>query len=275
MGFFDSLTGKQSTKIPASGYYAMPPGYQSLYSGLLGQAQETLLPNGQLNTQMFTPMGQTGDETQAFGMARQGLAPTEESLRRDIQMQMNPYDDFVIGGMNREAQGQNSLVNQYATQAGQQGSNRSFLGTSDVEQNRLNNIGQFRQGQYNTAVNNALGPMANLKQQDIQNLLGIGGFQRELDSQTRQAPYTALQAGQASLSGFPTQFGQFGSPEQTIKTGGGLGGLLSGPIGQLGLSALTSGGSSVFGGSGLLGANQALGSLASSSPMGPYRGFFS
>ncbi len=46
----------------------------------------------------------------------------------------------------------NSLVNQAATRAGQQGSNRSFLGTSDVEQNRLNNIGQFRQSQYNNAV---------------------------------------------------------------------------------------------------------------------------
>lgn len=274
MGFFDSLTGAQKTTIPASGYYSTPPGYQSLYAGLLGQAQNTILPGGQLNSQMFTPLPQTQDETNAFNQARQGLAPTQESLQKDVQMQMNPFDDYVINDINRQSQGQNSLVNQAATQAGQQGSNRSFLGSSDVEQNRLNSIGQFRQGQYNTAVNNALGPIANLRQQDIQNQLGIGSFQRGLDSATNQAPFAALQAGQDVLNGFPTKFGNFGSPQTTIKTGGGLGGLLSGPLGQLGLAALTGGGSAVFGGSGLLGANQALGALGSSSGMGPYQGFF-
>jgi len=238
MGFFSSLTGAQKTKVPASGYYAMPQEYQDLYSGLLKGANSTLLPGGQLNSAMFTPMAQTEDESRAFDMARTGFAPTEESLRSDIAMQMNPYDDYVIQGMNREATGQNSLVNQYATRAGQQGSNRSFLGTSDVEQNRLNSIGQFRQGQYNTAVQNALGPIAGLKQQDMNNLLGIGDFQRNLDMQTKQAPYTALMAGTTALGSFPSQFGNFGSQEQTIKTGGGLGGLLSGPIGQLGMSAL-------------------------------------
>jgi hypothetical protein len=223
-GGLSGLAGgpKTSQGVPAAGFYSMPPGYQEFYNNLSKAANTTLLPNGQPNSAMFTPMAQTADETQAFGMARQGLAPTEESLRKDIALQMNPFDDFVINDINREATGANSLVNQYATQAGQQGSNRSFLGTSDVEQNRLNNIGQFRQGQYNTAVQNALGPMANLKQTDIENLLGIGAFQRGLDTATRQAPYTALSAAGGLLGGMPTQFGtqsQAGTATSGSKTG--------------------------------------------------------
>jgi len=277
VGFFSSLTGKQKTKVPASGYYAMPQEYRDLYDGLLKNVSSTLLPGGQLNTEMFTPLPQTADETRAFDLSRQGLAPTEESLRRDLSMLMNPFDEFVINDINREATGQNSLVNQYATRAGQQGSNRGFLGTSDVERTRLNDIGRFRQGQYNTAVQNILGPMAALKQQDIGNLLNAGQFERGLDTQTRQAPMTALTAGLGAINSIPTSFGDFGSPERTIKSGGGLMGLLNGPIGKLGLAYATggmSGGAGFFGGSGLGGLNQGIGSMFSSSPMGPYQGVF-
>lgn len=278
MGFFDSLTGAQKTRVPASGFYAMPKEYQDLYKGLLGQAQNTVLPGGQLNTQAFTPMGVTGDETQAFDMMRQGLG-SEENFNSNISMLMNPFDEYVIDDLNRQSQGANSLINQNASMMGQMGSNRQFLGSSDVEQNRLNSIGQFRQNQYNNAVNQALGPLAGLQQQDISNLLGIGGFERGLDMQTKQAPFAALNAGLGALGGFPSQFGNFGTEERTIKTGGGLGGLLSGPIGQ-GLMAYATGGGSLaggpgmFGGSGVLGVNQALGSAFSGSAMGPYRGFF-
>jgi len=278
MGFFDSLTGKQKTKVPASGFYSQPQAYQDLYNSALGQAN-SVLP--QLSADAFTPLAQTADETQAFDLARQGLG-TEQNFNKNISMLMNPYDEYVINDLNRQAQGNNSLVNQAATQAGQQGSNRSFLGTSDVEQNRLNSIGQFRQSQYNNAVNQALGPLAGLQQQDISNLLGIGTFQRGLDYETNMAPLNSANAQLGLLNSVPTSFGNFGTKEQTIKTGGGLGGLLSGPVGQLGMSYLTGGLSGLgagtgaaFGGSGLMGANQAAGSLMSSSQMGPYQGFFS
>ena len=225
------------TKIPATGFYALPKQYQDLYLGLLGQASDTLLPGGELNTAMFTPLPQTADEARAAEMIRAGLAPTQESLRSDVSMLMNPYNEFVIDDLNRQAQGQNSILNQALSRTGQMGSNRSILGASDIEQQRLGQIGQFRQGQYNQAVNTALGQLANLRQGDISNLMNLGGFERGLDTATRQAPLSALTAGQQALGGFKTEFGNFGAPERTVKTGGGLGGAL-GAIGSIAGTAI-------------------------------------
>jgi hypothetical protein len=231
MGLFSS---KQ--KIPATGFYTMPAEYQNLYRGLLGQSADILLPNGQVNTEMFTPLAQTADESRAFDMIRQGLAPTEQSLRADVSMLMNPYDNYVEDELNRQAQGNNSILNQALNNTGQMGSNRSILGASDVESQRLGQIGQFRQNQYNNAVNTALGQVAGLRQQDIGNLMGVGTFQRGLDSATKQAPYTALMAGQNSLNNFQTSGWDFGAPERTIKSSSGLGSML----GQIGGAALGS-----------------------------------
>ncbi len=232
MGLFSS-----KTKVPASGYYAMPHAYQSLWGGLLNEANSLLLPGGKLDVNAFKPLEQTAEEDRAQALINQGLAPTPESLQRDLAMLMNPFDEYVINDMNRQATGQNSLVNQYASRAGQQGSNRSFLGTSDVEQQRLNSIGQFRQSQYNNSINNILGPLSQLRQGDIDNLMNFGGFQRGLDMQTNMAPYTALGTAYGILNSVPTSFGNFGSPEQTIKTGGGLGGILGG-IGSIAGTAI-------------------------------------
>lgn len=225
---FGSLFGSKKTTVPASGFYALPQEYQDLYKGLLGSANDIFLPGGELNVDMFTPLGVTDDEEYAFDLIREGLTPTPESLGKDISMLMNPFDDYVISDIQREAQGENSILNQALSKTGQMGSNRGILGASDVEQRRLDRIGQFRQGQYNVALDTALGRLTDLKSQDIGNRLGIGTFDRNLDSQTKQAPFTALNAGTGSLTAFPTQFGNFGSPETTVKTGGGLGGILGG-----------------------------------------------
>lgn len=255
MGFFDGFFGgSQTQNKPASGYYTMPQGYRNMYEGLLQSMQNTFYPpGGNINSEMFNPMGETADETRAFDMARQGLAPTTESLNRDLSMLMNPFDDYVIGDINRQSQGQNSLVNQAAAMAGQQGSNRSFLGSSDVEQNRLNNIGQFRQGQYNRSIDNILGPLAGLRQQDIGNLMGIGEFQRGLDLQKRQAPYSAVQAGMGILNGIPREFGNFGSQASTIKSGGGISGFLNSPFMNLATRAAGAYAGGGMGGGGGLG----------------------
>lgn len=241
MGFFSGLAGgllgggeqSSSSGTFQSGFASLPPEVQKAFTQYGTQITD-MFKNPQGN--MFTPMPITADEMAAFDRMRTGLAPTEQSLRSDINMFMNPFDDFVINDINRQAQGENSLVNQFATRAGQQGSNRSFLGSSDVEQNRLNNIGQFRQGQYNTAVNNALGPLANLRQQDISNLAGIGDFTRNLDTQTRQAPYQSLQAYGGLLGALP----QNTSLTQTSSKGS-SGGSLGGTLGNIGSIASTVG----------------------------------
>lgn len=231
MGLFSS-----KTTIPATGFYTMPKEYQNLYRGLLGQSADILLPNGQVNTEMFTPLAQTQDETRALEMIRQGLTPTEQSLRSDVSMLMNPYDEYVIDDLNRQSQGSASILGQAMNQAGQMGSNRGILGASDIESQRLGQIGQYRQGQYNNAVNTALGTLTGLRQQDIGNLMGAGTFERGLDAATKQAPYTALQAGQGSLNQFQTSGWNFGAPERTVKTSSGLGSML----GQVGGAALGS-----------------------------------
>jgi hypothetical protein len=227
MGLFSS-----KKTIPATGFYTMPKEYQDVYRGMLNQLGNTLLPNGQLNTEMFTPLPMTGDEERAIGMIRKGLAPTEESLRSDVSMLMNPFDEYVIDDLNRQAQAENSILNQAMSQVGQMGSNRGILGASDIEQQRLGQIGRFRQGQYNNAVNTALGTLTGLRQQDIGNLMGVGTFERGLDTQTRQAPLAALNALQGGLNQVQTSGWNFGAPEQTVKSGGGLGGML-GSIGSI------------------------------------------
>lgn len=241
MGFFSSISGLlggassgKSGGSSVSGFGALPKELQAPYLQY-GNQLNTQFKDPAANNAMYTPMAQTGDETQAFNMARAGLINPEQ-FNQDIAMQMNPFDEYVVNDINRQSQGQNSLVNQAATQAGQQGSNRSFLGSSDVEQNRLNSIGTFRQGQYNTAVNNALGPLANMRQTDIENLLGVGAFQRGLDTQTKQAPINALQgygnllgpigaAAGSQQSNTSTQQGESGGLGGLIKTGVSLAGL--------------------------------------------------
>ncbi len=213
MGFASTLFGGSSSKAQStSGFDLLPDELKKAFTQYGGQLTN-LFPGGNKQASAFMPIGQTADETRAFDMARQGLG-SQQNFANNIGMLMNPYDDYVINDINRQAQGQNSLVNQAATKAGQQGSNRSFLGTSDVEQNRLNAIGQFRQGQYNNAVEQALGPLAGLQQQDMQNLLGVGQFQRDLEMQRKQAPYTALQSYGTLLGAIP----QSGGSQSTSKS---------------------------------------------------------
>jgi len=294
MGLFSAKT----TTIPATGFYSQPESYQNLYSNInSGISNLYFNEDGSINSDAFTPLAETADETRAFDMMRQGFTPTEETLGQDLSMLMNPYDDYVTAGINKESQGEYSLANQYGNSTGQMGSNRNMLAASDVEQNRLNSIGQFKQSQYNTALNQALTQLPTLRQNDAQNLTSIGSFQRELDTQTNQAPYTALGSAQSSFNAIPTTFGNFGTEEQTVKTGGGLGGLLStiapivgtalgGPVGGMiggavggamnggGVTGAISGAAGGYSGGSTNGGNylgQALGSLGSSSSNGPYQ----
>jgi hypothetical protein len=292
MGLFS-----KKQKIPATGFYAQPKSYQNLYNNINKNIRSLYFDNGQIRSDAFTPMDQTADEARAFEMMRQGFAPTPESLSRDLAMLMNPFDDYVINDINRQAQGDYSLARQYAASTGQMGSNRDMLAASDVEQNRLNSIGGFRQSQYNNALDRSLVQLPTLRQNDAQNLAGIGAFERALDMQQRQAPYTALGAAQGAFNAIPTQFGNFGTEERTIKTGGGLGGFLGsiapivgsaigGPIGGAiggavggglsggGVQGMLSGALGGYMNGGINGGNylgQKLGSVFSPSPMGPYQ----
>lgn len=219
MGFFSGLSkavggvsglfggAEQSQATPAAGFYSMPESFQRLFDTVGSQANSLLFSGGKPNAELFTPLALTDDENQAFDTLRGGFAPTAESLKDDIALFRNPFEDSVINEINRQAEGENSLVKQAATQAGQQGSNRSFLGTSDVEQKRLDSIGQFRANQYNQSIDNIFKNLIPTRQSDAQNLLNIGSFERNLDTTTKQAPLTALQSAGGLLGTLPTQFG--------------------------------------------------------------------
>ena len=235
MGFFSGI-GKlsgllggaetaSSSGSSASGFAFLPPEIQKAFTDYANQTTG-LFANGGANS-MFTPMSLNAGEQKGLASMYQGFTPTPQSLQQDISLLSNPFDEYVINAMNREATGANSLVNQAANLAGQQGSNRSFLGTSDVEQNRLNSIGQFKQNQYNTTIDNILSKLIPQRQQDAYNTLTGGTYERTLDSAIRQAPYSALQAYGGLLGALP-QSGGGSSTQQSESQGqsGGLGGLL-------------------------------------------------
>lgn len=221
--------GGKSSSSSASGYSALPPELLAAFNKLGLNVEKFTNPDNPGVVDRFTPMQQTADETAAFDRFRQGFAPTQQSLQSDIAMQQNPYDQSVIEGINREAQGQGSILNQATTRAGQLGSNRGMLGANDIDLSRLQQIGQFKQSQFNNNLNNALTVIPGLRQQDAANQLGIGSFQRGLDYQTRQAPITALQTGVGMINPFTAG----GTQSSTSSQGGsgmlgGLGSLASG-----------------------------------------------
>lgn len=206
MGFFSGLTGmlggggKQSSTSSASGYNTMPEFAQQQLADLYGGIRMLASPYGnnqgggiQANIDRYTPLAQTADETAAFDAIRKGFTPTAQSIQSDIALQMNPFNDSVISEINRQANGQNSILKQTLDQSGQFGSNRSILGANDVDLSRTNQIGGFLQSQFNQSLQNALTTLPGARAQDAAGLLGIGEFQRGLDMNTKQAPITALQ----------------------------------------------------------------------------------
>lgn len=212
--------GSSSSK---SGFAALPKALQDVFSKLGFGVEQYTNPANAGVTDMFSPLAQTAEETSALDAFRAGFAPNQQTIQSDIAMQMNPFDTYVIDEINRQAGGDYSILKQALSEAGQQGSNRQALGANDIDLTRLDQIGKFKQGQYNTALNNALNILPQQRTQDAQAKLGVGEFLRGLDMQTKLAPVTALQTGTGMISPFVS-----GSGVSTQKSGG------SGILGSLG-----------------------------------------
>lgn len=198
-GGSNSSSGQQST----SGFSLLPPEIQGAFKNY-GTAVNAQIPNA---TSAYTPLPQTADETSAFNTIRQGFTPTADSLNSDVSMLMNPYDNFVKNDINRQAGSDFSILKQNLDQAGQFGSNRQQLGANDIEQTRLNTIGTLDQSQYNQAISQIFNNLIPTRQADAQGLLGIGNFQRNLNTQTNTAPITGLQQIGAALGILPSTGG--------------------------------------------------------------------
>lgn len=197
MGFFSSIGGLMggSKSSSQSGYGALPKVAQEAMDAVTKQGSAMLL--GGAGNSMFTPLGTTGQEQQAYGLMQQPTtAAGVTSLTNNF---MNPYTSFITDNINREAGGQYSLYKSALSNSGQLGSNREFLNASAQDEARLNAIGTALSGQYNTAQNTAL----TQNQQTIQNLMGQGEQERSLDAQTNQAPLAALQAMAKLLGVYP------------------------------------------------------------------------
>lgn len=199
-------SGSGGSSSSQQGFRDLPEEIQNAFKTLATQSQEQLT-GGNLSS-MFTPTGQTAEETNAYNAINKGFSPTASSISSDIAMQTNPYDKYVIDEINRQSQGQNSALQQNMNAAGQFGSNRQFLGANDIDLSRLNQIGQFRQNQYNTSLNNALTTLPSARANDASAQLSAANAQRSLAAQTAQAPISGLAAISSILGVLPTNSGQ-------------------------------------------------------------------
>ena len=233
MGFFGDLGrtlsgGSQSSTEAraASGFALLPPELQEAFKSY--STGVTDLFGGEGSTDLFTPLPQTEFETSALGAIGEGLAPTEESLTSDIAMQMNPFNEFVIGDINRRAGGEYSILKQLASEMGQMGSNRQLLGASDIEERRLGTIGKLQQDQYNTALSNAHTQIPSLKSGDIASKFTAGEFLRGMDTATKQAPVAELQTFGGMLGAIPQTGGSTSTSSAVSESSNeGIGGTLA------------------------------------------------
>ena len=204
--FFGGSDSK-STSESTSGFSLLPQEIQDAFKQYASKTTD-IMPN---IGESFTPLAQTADEDNAFSAIRGGFAPTQSSIGSDIGMQMNPFDDSVINDINRQAGGEFSVLKGVLDEGGAFGSNREMLGANDIDLSRLNQIGRFKQDQYNSALDNALTTMPNARSQDAQNLLGIGDRERALDASNKQSGIQGLLAIGQAMGVLPASGGTISS----------------------------------------------------------------
>lgn len=234
MGFFSSVgklaggllgaAGGGEKQQSQSGFGLLPQQIQGAYTNL-GSSLQNVLGNGIDSAWRYEPLQATAGEQKAMNAINAGFTPTQQSLNADIAMQMNPYDSYVIDEINRQAGGDYSLLKQSLNEAGQMGSNRQMLGANDIDLSRLNQIGGFKQNQFNTSLQNALTTLPGLRSADAMAQMGVGQFQRDLNMQHKQAPISALQSYAQILQALPQTGGQTSSGSSSPGLGSQLGGL--------------------------------------------------
>jgi len=213
------LLGGSKGSSSSGGFSALPAEIQGAWKDF-GSALQGVIPTA---GQAYTPMGFTGDENRAFDMLRKGFAPTADSLKADVGMLMNPFDQFVMDDINRAAASDFSILKQNMNQAGQFGSNRQMLGANDIEQTRLGTLGKFRQDQYNKSIEQIFNNLIPTRAADAAGLLSVGNMQRGLDTAQRTAPIVGLQEIAAALGILPKVEGSSSSQSSSSD---GIGGLL-------------------------------------------------
>lgn len=216
---FGGSSGSSSSS-GKSGYSALPPALQTAFTTLgTGLADATNPANAGV-TNMFTPTPISAPMQGAVNSVNAGFAPTADSIGSDMAMQMNPYMDSVIGGVNKNAQASDSVFNQSLANAGVgPDSNRSILGANDIQQTTNNTIGTLLANQFNTAMQNSLTTLPQARMGDAANQLSVGQGLQTLSNQTKMAPITALLTGISGISPFTAGGTQSSSGNNSSSTG--------------------------------------------------------
>jgi hypothetical protein len=203
--------GTDSQSTSSSGFSQLPKELQNAWKNLGTQATN-ILGNANSAAPMFTlPNLGTGAQS-ALDQIAKGFTPDANQLQSDINMQANPYDKSVIDTINREAAGEGSQLNSYYTNAGTMGSNRGALSANDIDLSRLQQIGTFKDQEFQNALNNALQVLPALRAQSAQGAVQGGLLTQGQQVQNQQAPVSALQA-LAQVTGVLPQSG--GSTSQS------------------------------------------------------------
>lgn len=157
-----------------SGFIALPQDLQDYYRGILSATSNVAAdPN-----QYFRPADLSATELQARDMMN------PENIQGSIQKYLNPFQSRIEEDINRQFRAPQSALTQRASEAGAFGGSRQREGEADLERARLDAMAGASANQYNNAYNQL--------QAGIQQLLGFGGFERDLDLQQRQATPSAL-----------------------------------------------------------------------------------
>lgn len=215
---FGGSSNEQSSSSE-SGFGLLPTEIQEAFKKLATQSQKYI---GDTGSSIYTPIDLTSGEQTAISNINKGFTPTQQTIESDIAMQTNPFDSYVIDAINREAQGENSTLNQALNTAGQFGSNRAVLGANDIDLTRLQKIGEFKQNQYNTALNNSLNTLTQQRVDDASKQLGAGTYQRDLSLAQSTAPITALQEIAKAMGILPTTGGSTSTSSGSSSSSNGI-----------------------------------------------------
>lgn len=220
-GISGNASSGESNSTGSSGFALLPSSIQTAYTQYANILNKATANTAEA-TKAFTPNNLNAGATSALAnLSNSAYVPTSESIASDIAMQTNPYDSSVIDTINREAAGSNSQLKQAQNAAGQFGSNRAILGANDVDLTRLNQIGTFKQNEYNTALNNALTTLPSARTTAAQNAVSAGTTEVQNALAQSEAPYTALSSYANLLGVLPTSGGSQSQSSSSNQSAGG------------------------------------------------------
>ena len=212
-GSSSSGGGGQEVPSTTTQYIREAPGIEERKLGLMDIASSLaqtpinipayqVAPLGALEQQGITASGVTGvgapTTTAGIGQVLSSLAGP------NINQFLNPYQNYVVDEINRQAQMAQNQLGAQAVQYGAFGGGRQGIAQAELERARLGRVGEAMAAGFGQAANlasqqqqiglqgaqqlGAFGQMQQgMAQQDINQLMAAGGLQRQLAQQTLEA----------------------------------------------------------------------------------------